>query len=650
MLPSSCRRPPLHLPLLLLAAVLLTTTPHPRSFAAASASAVPASWALLPVSSLAASYQQQYNCDIHTSPAPPPCNAHGTCLLLLDLAANDSLAILNSSTIASEPLSQWPLDQPDLADLSPPLTLCSCDADWTGRSMFLNRHATDHNTCVISLNAITGLNIFALVVSVWGGLLGCARLLEWGQAVRAKLAKHRRNQTQHHPTFAESAQSPTTRTTLAVQQAQHPSALRQQQQQQVGSPTSASSHDTTSHNGGTATSQSSSNSSSSTFTLARSTVAFWLRSLHDAAFYVPAAIVCFFLSCLAAFPQLLADRRTVLGQAPSVDFFEVLASSMFAVIVCVSVHGILRLSGKVSKMDARDQAMMRSINERLRVACVVSAVVSIAVIQLTFVMSVHPELIDPLITTVMLARSAPYWVLAGVYIKYTGEVCRTLLHGIDTLSEQQQLDRKDVMGKLQLSRYVFASVAYFHCVTVLILAFWPIAHSYIPYGFYLEWGSCAAISIARLNLLRPSSKKKAKPNQVAAAPAVSVLLPMQRSPSAPATTRLKSSGSNDRKPHLTVPGRPSGNGSSSNSASGEPNAVSARPAVSPLSPLVAVVVEEEAGQGSDRRGDGQLAVLIAPSLRSSSAALGGDDGASDGFTAAAGAFASTSEMPGSVVV
>ena len=504
MLPPSSRRRLLSCLLLhvlfLCSPLLATATPTP-----------PASWALLPVSSLATFYQQQYNCDIHVSPTQLPCSGHGTCLLLLDVAANASVAVLHSSSASPQPLSQWPLDQPNLAYLSPPLTLCSCDSDWTGRSMFLNRHATDADTCVISLNAVMGLNIFALIVSSYGAVISFARLWEWGQKARAKVS--RQNRQLRGETVAQSAMSPTNRPTLITQQ---PPLTARQQSAPPLSPSNQPQSPTSN-----ATSNSSSNSTSTTLNMARSSLTHWLREARDSSFHAPAVILSFFLGCLAVFPPLLADKRTVLGQSLSVDFFEVWASCMFGIIVCVTVHSILKLSSQVRKMDVRDQAMMRAINERLRVVCGVSCVVSISVIQLTFIMDAHAELIDVLITTIMLARSAPYWVLAFVYVYYSGEVCRTLLHGIETLNHQQQSDRRSVVRKLKLSRYVFAYIASTHCTAILIIAFWPVAHSYIPYGFYLEWASCASICIARLSLLRPANNNGAKKtNQVAAAPAI----------------------------------------------------------------------------------------------------------------------------------
>ena len=388
--------------------------------------------------------------------------------------------------------------------------LCSCDSGWTGRSHFLNRHATDPDTCVVSINAITGLTIFALIVSCYGWVISLVRVVEWWRKTRSKVAKQ---SAQQRPAGGQrSAVSPTDRMTVVSQQlrvVRPHAAPAWSPSHQPQSPTSM----------GSVASHSNSDSDSSASGLTRSSVGHWLREARDQSFYIPALILYFFSCCVAAFPPTLADPRTVLGQSLLIDFFEVQASCSFALVVCTTVHAILKLASQVRKMNPRDKAMMRNINERLRMACGVAAVVAISVIQLTFIMTTHPELIDVLITIIMLARSAPYWILAVVYLYYSGEVCRTLLHGVETLNEQQQSDRRDVVRKLKTSQYVFACIACSHCIAVFVVALWPLAHNYISYAFYLEWACCAAINIARLNLLRPASSK-ARSNQIAAAPGV----------------------------------------------------------------------------------------------------------------------------------
>ena len=112
--------------------------------------------------------------------ASTPCSGHGGCYLLLDSAANTSQPFIQAATVQPTLVSGSSLDTDGIDGSTPlPAAVCVCDSGWTGRGDFINHSALDGDSCHVQQSAVVAQCVTGVVMMSLLLVLATYRLTRW---------------------------------------------------------------------------------------------------------------------------------------------------------------------------------------------------------------------------------------------------------------------------------------------------------------------------------------------------------------------------------------------------------------------------------------------------------------------------------------
>ena len=461
---------------------------------------MPNTWILLPVlaitnTSLTAGY------DCHPTYTAAPCAGHGDCYLLLDSADHRSQPYIQASTQPPLPVNASTLDSDGIdTDSSLPAAVCLCHDGYTGRADYVSHDADDGDCCAVyqpTINALaaTGCALFSFL-----SFLALVRLYGWYAWHRSSVLA----------AAALGARPPTPKPGVKVEVISPSVSARQVSPPQPAAADAPliSSAAVPTQSAETVAPLSRGSAiraaplpSSEKVELVRRKQNRLLRHLQHESFLHPAASLSLSLLSLAYFILRLTTDLTI-GDSYRMSAIVYWQHVPYIVASCLGVAGTLQLAASIAKLKLYNGWDGIAVTKKCLIGLCLYQ--SIAWIALFFLVHHFEERQQVGVQLFVLLCVCPDFLLGPITVLAVRRISYALLTNLDSLSAEQQQQRRAVHTKLRRMATIVAVLTLANSITCLWLtADSRSRQSGLPY-YTLVWHYSLFVLIAiRLLLVQP---------------------------------------------------------------------------------------------------------------------------------------------------
>ena len=472
------------------------------------ADALPDAWILLPVAAIANSTLiAPYDC--HTTYTDAACAGHGDCYLLLDSADPASQPYMQAADRPPLPVNSSNLDQTGIDAAIPlPTAVCLCHSGYTGRADYIDHDARDGDSCAVSRATVRGLAATGCVLFSILGIIALFRLCGWYAWHHSKMtaiaAFHARPPTPKRGkvdvVVASTAVSPTDASTSTV--VVSPLLVSVQPMSGVRPLDRMGTVRAVVHPASHVRTASTVSSASEAIDEKRRRRTRLLRHIQHESFVHPACALALSLCSLAYFILRLTTTLTI-GDSYIMSAIIYVQHVPYIAASCLGVAGTLQLAASIAKLKLFKGADAVAIAKKCLIGlCLYQSVSWLGV----FLLAHHHLGLDQQLAMqlFLLLCLSPDFLLGPITVLAVLRINRALLSNLESLSVEQQQQRRSVHDKMRKMTITIAALTLANSVTCL----WLVADSRgrqagLPYYAFVWHYSVFVLITVRLLVRRP---------------------------------------------------------------------------------------------------------------------------------------------------
>ena len=466
---------------------------------AGAAQPTPNTWILLPVLAINnATLTAGYDC--HPIDTAAPCAGHGDCYLLLDSADPASRLYMQSATQRPLPVNSSNLDHSDLDPSTPlPAAVCLCQTGYTGRGDYVDHDAMDGDSCAVHQPTIDSLAASGCVLFSFLLLLALVRLRGWYVWHSSTVAAAAALTAQPHTPKQHSLRVDVVVSTSSSQPPISRAAVLLSPVSKVAQPTEAVRPLSRGSDGRSTVAVHPSNEQQVEWQRRKRTRL--IRHLRHDSFLHPACAVVLSVCSLVYFVLRLTTRLTV-GDSYVLSVLIYVQHLPYMAASCLGVAGTLQLAASIARMKLANGVDAVAVTKKCLIGlclyqCVAWTVVLLLVQSLEHQEQLHAQLF-------LLLCLCPDFLVGPITLLAVRHINRALLTNLDSLSAEQQQQRRAVQQKMVRMAVVVGVLTLANSITCVWLAADHRARqSGLPY-YALVWHYSVFVLIGiRLALVQP---------------------------------------------------------------------------------------------------------------------------------------------------